>query len=661
MSTSQELKDRFSAGKTPSTEDYGALIDSIPSGGGGTVDSAISSTSQNALQNRVLYDELRVTESEQIRTATVGGVTRDIVVLDATEFDFIPMTHAGGSGDQIYVPIIPTNAGEDKAYIILNSDLPDHSNAPFIVSDSGTFLVKFCRSTESSPISVSIGSVASGEGDSYDAVGEEFSNAGWNLIDFNIGFPSSGYYGVITDADASSWIQSNVTEGYRTNSIKKPVKSKVIELSGKSTNDSSLSSTSEKAVQNKVLYNELRTTGTVSTYVLSAGGVNYPIETIDSDTLDTIYASDDNNNFNPHIFPELDENKAYIVTNVRESGENRSKEFAFYNTGSFKIKFVGDSGDSDISHINIIGSAGTAGVGNLTMVDNQDTSLNTWVSITVNEPFYSDYTGYVDARYYYGVSEDDPEITALSPATQTYVPLPADVSLKQKISDLEIKTSLDSSLSSTSERAVKNSALYDEMRITDTVTREANTVKLSNESSYREIIVLDADNFNYYYGNVIITGGSDNIGDIYELPSLDPNKAYKILNSDYKNFCCTSNDSGTYLLKFCGSSESESSENAQLVAPTEDDPGESYYGPHTFAEQLYPVSGEWSLVSFEYSFNYYLDDEDRSGYGVYYGDSPYDWVQDGATESVQPITETIIKTLKQKISELEARVAALEN
>lgn len=659
MSTSQELKDRFSAGKTPSTEDYGALIDSIPSGGGGTIDSAISSTSQNALQNRVLYNELRVTESEQVRTATVGGVVRDIVVLDATEFDFVQMTNAGGSGDQGYIPIIPTYAGEDKAYIILNSDLPDHSNAPFISHESGTFLIKFCSSTESSPISVSIGYVASGEGDSYDAVGDVFSNAGWNLIDFNIGFPSSDYYGVSADADASSWIQSDVTEGYRTKSTEKPVKSKVIDLSGKSINDSSLSSTSEKAVQNKVLYNELRTTGTVSTYALSTGGVNYPIETIDADTLDTIYASDDNNNFNPHIFPKLDENKAYIVTNVRESGENRSKEFAFYNTGSFKIKFVGDSGDSDISYINIIGSSGTAGVENLTMVDNQDTSLNTWVSITVEEPFYSD--EYYDARYYYGVNGDYPEITTLSPATQTYVPLPTDISLKQKISDLEIKTSLDSSLSSTSEKAVKNRVLYDEMRITDTVTRTANTVKLSNESSYREIIVLDADNFNNYYGNVIITGGSDNIGSIYELPSLDSNKAYKILNSDYKNFCCTSNDSGTYLLKFCGSSESESAENAQLVAPTEDDPGESYYGPHTFAEQLYPVSGEWSLVSFEYSFNYYLDDDDRSGYGVYYGDSPYDWVQDGATESVQPITETIIKTLKQKISELEQRIAALEN
>lgn len=658
MSTSQELKNRFSAGKTPTSSDYSALIDSIPSGGGGgTVDSAISSTSTNALQNRVLYDELRVTESEQVRTATVGGVTRDIVVLDATEFDFIQMTQAGGSGDQIYVPIIPIYADEDKAYIILNSDLPDHSYAPFIASDSGTFLIKFCSSTESSPISVSVGCVT--EGVSYSAVDNVYLNAGWNLIDFNIGFPDNSYYGVSENADTSSWPQSNVTEGYRTKSTKKPVKSKVIELSGKSTNDSTLSSTSEKAVQNKVLYNELRTTGTVSTYVLSTGGVNYPIETIDADTLDTIYASDDNNNFHPHIFPKLDENKAYIVTNVRESGENRSKEFAFYNTGSFKIKFVGDSGDSDISYINIIGSSGTAGVGNLTLVGNQDTSLNTWVSITADEPFYSD--EYYDARYYYGVNYDYPEITTLSPATQTYVPLPADISLKQKISDLEIKTSLDSSLLSTSEKAVKNRALYDEMRITETVTREANTVKLSNESSYREIIVLDANNFSIYSGNIIRNGGSDIIGGyICELPTLDPNKAYKILNSEYVYF--SSQNSGTYLLKFCGSSESDSA-NAVIFAPTGDYPDDdgSYYGPHTFAEEVYPEGGEWNLISFDSSFNYYLNDGgDRSGYGVDHNESSHDWVQNGATESVQPITETITKTLKQKISELEARIAALE-
>lgn len=221
---------------------------------------------------------------------------------------------------------------------------------------------------------------------------------------------------------------------------------------------------------------------------------------------------------------------------------------------------------------------------------------------------------------------------------------------------------VDSAISSTSQNALQNRVLYDELRVTDTVTREANTVKLSNESSYREIIVLDANNFSIYSGNVIRDGGSDIIGGyIYELPTLDPNKAYKILNSEYVYF--SSQNSGTYLLKFCGSSESDSA-NAVIFAPTGDYPDEDsgYYGPHTFAVEVYPEGGEYNLISFDSSFNYYLDDGgDRSGYGVDHNESPNNWVQNGATESVQPITETVTKTLKQKIQELEARIAALEN
>jgi hypothetical protein len=235
MSTSQELKDRFSAGKTPSTEDYGALIDSIPSGGGGTVDSAISSTSQNALQNKVLYNELRITETT---TKTVNAVNlgdgsqpREIITLDATDFDSYSFIQGGGSGDTVDLLMLPNSMREDKAYIILNSEYKK-----FFHENSGTYCVKFCGSTESEGVSVDIAKEDTNTDPPYiDYVGLESLDSGyWYLINFNVYKESSTGSGYVASGneDSYTWMRNQATTGQTTitETVTKSLKQKISEL-----------------------------------------------------------------------------------------------------------------------------------------------------------------------------------------------------------------------------------------------------------------------------------------------------------------------------------------------------------------------------------------------------------------------------------------------
>lgn len=230
MSTSQELKDRFSAGKTPSSSDYGALIDSIPSGGGGTVDSAISSTSQNALQNRVLYNELRVTETETrtIDTVEISGDTqpREIIVLDSDEFGTDTIEEAGGSDSSVTAYMLPYSLQEGKAYKILNS-----SNRVFYAGDPGTYLLYFCDSTVSSSASTPSVASYSSEYAEEDKIYVKFPDTSyWNLINFSE-YVRSGY---VTDENASeyNWYHSEAVEGQTTitESVTKSLKEKISEL-----------------------------------------------------------------------------------------------------------------------------------------------------------------------------------------------------------------------------------------------------------------------------------------------------------------------------------------------------------------------------------------------------------------------------------------------
>ena len=241
MSTSQELKDRFSAGKTPSSGDYSALIDAIPSGGGGTVDSAISSTSTNALQNKVLYNELRITETTTKTVNAVdlgdGSQPREIITLDANDFYSYNFIVSGGSGDVVSVYQLPGSMQSDKAYIILNS-----ADKYFFHENNGTYLVKFCGSSESETVSVSIAKEENADPPDSDRIESAYPENGyWNLINFNVYKDSydsqnvsgggTGYVAGLND-DGYTWMQSSATEGQTTvtESVTKSLKQKISEL-----------------------------------------------------------------------------------------------------------------------------------------------------------------------------------------------------------------------------------------------------------------------------------------------------------------------------------------------------------------------------------------------------------------------------------------------
>lgn len=237
--TTQSLKDRFSAGKTPSTDDYGALIDSIPEGG--TVDSAISSTSTNALQNKVLYNELRITDTTTKTVYAVdlgdGSQPREIVTLDANDFYSYYFIQSGGSGDSVEVYGLPNSMQSDKAYIILNSEYKN-----FLHENEGTYLIKFCGSDESESVSVCIAKEDDTEPPQSDHISLAYPETGyWNLINFNVYkdstdslYVSSGGtgYAVDLDQDGYTWMQSNATTGQYeiTETSTKSLKQKISEL-----------------------------------------------------------------------------------------------------------------------------------------------------------------------------------------------------------------------------------------------------------------------------------------------------------------------------------------------------------------------------------------------------------------------------------------------
>ena len=238
--TTQSLKDRFSAGKTPTSSDYNALIDAIPEGGGGTVDSAISSTSTNALQNRVLYNELRITDTTTRTVNAVdlgdGSQPREIITLDANDFYSYNFIQSGGSGDTEEVYGLPNSMQSDKAYIILNSEYKS-----FFHESGGTYLLKFCGSDESESVDAHIAKEDDAEPPQQGYVSLAYPETGyWNLINFNIYkdstdiLPDSGGTGYAVDLgqDGYSWMQSNATEGQTTitETSTKSLKQKIQEL-----------------------------------------------------------------------------------------------------------------------------------------------------------------------------------------------------------------------------------------------------------------------------------------------------------------------------------------------------------------------------------------------------------------------------------------------
>lgn len=231
--------------------------------------------------------------------------------------------------------------------------------------------------------------------------------------------------------------------------------------------DSTLSSTSENALQNKVLYNELRVTESGNGAVLTIDGTSYPIVELDADTFplqswtDSYYTD-----HSAYIFPTLDPNKAYIVHNtvvvyheeiIDSNGNSEpggisfgTKCFAFSNQGTFIVKFDTPTynGTPQGSGVAVITSDEENQEEESKSVSALGINANQWTAIPAASYFYTrdELTStYNTAVKYYGLDGTVydgyhvTEIPAYSNATETTGSTSTVKSLKQKIAELEAR------------------------------------------------------------------------------------------------------------------------------------------------------------------------------------------------------------------------------
>lgn len=197
------------------------LEQSSGSGGTNVVDSAISSTSEHALQNKVLYDELRITEqSGSQASVTIDGTTYPIVVIDANDFNTI----SNSDGETIYV--IPSLETE-KAYKII------HSNYKcFIAAESEVYILLFCgdNATDLAHLNVWIAEIFEGQPNT----GSSITTGYWNEIEFNdsVDLEEGTYYGVPVDGIGGNTTQhDDATETQGSGAfVVKSLKTKIAEL-----------------------------------------------------------------------------------------------------------------------------------------------------------------------------------------------------------------------------------------------------------------------------------------------------------------------------------------------------------------------------------------------------------------------------------------------
>lgn len=207
-------------------------------------------------------------------------------------------------------------------------------------------------------------------------------------------------------------------------------------------------------------------------------------------------------------------------------------------------------------------------------------------------------------------------------------------------SEIEGNLSIDATLSSTSEHALQNKVLYDELRVTENSSSQP-TVLTVNGTSY-PIETIDANSF-----NVVATSGSGT--KIYAFPTLDPNKAYRVINDEPfamdsegiglgENKTLVTTTPGTFILKFEGINDGE----CVNISDFNDGFG--------FSSIAHYVGDDWVSIPF-------VGEASNNGQ-TYYGDNEDEMTVLNATETGSGSTPTV-KSLKQKIAELEARLAAV--
>ena len=227
------------------------------------------------------------------------------------------------------------------------------------------------------------------------------------------------------------------------------------EIEGDLSIDATLSSTSEHALQNKVLYDELRITETGSGSVLSVNGTNYPIETIDALTLpDKQWDYWDTWHDGMKVLPVLDPNKAYKIINVKRGGMQNPFDVIFQNNGSFILQFPELSMTSDdvannveATYAPIVAGETSSNYGDIPI--STEVGKSDWVRFTTTSSYHPlepdpeneyPYTPNENITYY-GYEIGSPNYSVLSSATETTgsVSTVNVKSLKTKIAELEAR------------------------------------------------------------------------------------------------------------------------------------------------------------------------------------------------------------------------------
>lgn len=233
------------------------------------------------------------------------------------------------------------------------------------------------------------------------------------------------------------------------------------EIEGNLSIDATLSSTSEHALQNKVLYNELRVSESGNGAVLTVNGTNYPIEVLDADTfVKKDWTDNYDTSHEAYLFPQLYENKAYIVTNVYDEmldGSHLSKSFGFTSQGNFKVKFAQSAEEAEYGDaVSVVTSSPVETPSEYEPQWSSSSALgistNTWVAIPATSPFitrigepYSQDYQWDTSTQYYGLDGDTydgfhvTEIPAIQNATETTGSTSTVKSLKTKIAELEAR------------------------------------------------------------------------------------------------------------------------------------------------------------------------------------------------------------------------------
>lgn len=189
---------------------------------------------------------------------------------------------------------------------------------------------------------------------------------------------------------------------------------------------------------------------------------------------------------------------------------------------------------------------------------------------------------------------------------------------------------VDTQLNSVSTNPVENAALYDELRITE----QSDSPSVTIDGTTYPIEVIDADDFNTY---------PDSDYTIYTIPPLDTDKAYKIIHADNIDFIAS--ESATYILRFCGNNANDFNLTHVGIAEIG---GEVYTGASINSEEY------WNTITFDEEIVY----SETSFYGIPVdGQGEKITRHEEATETTGSIST--IKSLKQKITELEVKIAQI--